>query len=277
MMEYKYRLLLVLAIVSGVYLSAIYINPHGGVITLSEMILQLSGSRGSFVLGFSYSELASFVMRLFPTFLFELYAGIMLYQHFCTASIYVFSRYPYRMKWYISEVCQLGGKVCIFNMVLLVSAIFISSGRYEVQINYAGMVLVFYHFFIHSLWVYIMALSVNLLAIYLGSSNTFVLVISSQLVGTVLLNLIDLLVRYFDNRLSYKVFLIWNPIAHLVLGWHNSNMEMVNKVLVSPYMQTDLNNSLIMFALFGIIVTLIGSVIIKNHDLLVSDLETEVS
>lgn len=277
MMEYKYRLLIMAAIVSGVYLSVTYINPHDGVITLSEMILQLSGSRGRFVLGFSYSELASFVMRLFPAFLFELYAGIMLYQHFCTASIYVFSRYPYRMKWYISEVCQLGGKVCIFHMALLVSAILTSSGRYELQIDYAGMVLMLYHFLIYSLWVYIMALSVNLLAVYLGSGSAFALVIFIQLACTVLLNPMDLIVRYFDNRLSYKALLIWNPIAHLVLGWHNSNMEMVNKVLASPYMQTDLNNSLIMFVLLGIIATFIGSVIIKNHDLLVSDSEMGVA
>nr|WP_243126334.1 hypothetical protein [Acetivibrio ethanolgignens] len=266
-----------IAVVSGVYLSVMYINPHNGVTSLSEMILQLSGSRGSFVLGFSYSELASFAMRLFPEFIFELYAGIMLYRHFCTASIYIFSRYPHRVRWYIGEVSYLGGAVCIFNMLLLAVTILTTASRYGLQIDSAGIVLMAYHLLIHSLWMYGMTLSVNLLAIYLGSSTAYALVISVQLVCIVLLNLMDLIVKYYDGKLSYGNVLKWNPIAHLVLGWHSSNMVSANQVLTSSDMQVDLKCSLIMFLLFGIIITSTGAFIIKEYDLLVSDLETEVA
>lgn len=276
-MKYRYRLLFLIAVVSGVYLSVMYINPHSGVTSLSEMILQLSGSRGSFVLGFSYSELASFVMRLFPEFIFELYAGIMLYRHFCTASIYIFSRYPHRVRWYIGEVSHLGGAVCIFNMLLLAVTILTTASRYGLQIDSAGIVLMAYHLLIHSLWMYGMTLSVNLLAIYLGSSTAYALVISVQLVCIVLLNLMDLIVKYYNGKLSYGNVLKWNPIAHLVLGWHGSNMASVNQVLTSSDMQVDLKCSLIMFLLFGIIITSTGVLIIKEYDLLVSDLETEVA
>lgn len=276
-MKYRYRRLFLIVVVSGVYLSVMYINPHGRAATLSETILQLSGSRGSFALGFSYSELASFVMRLFPEFIFELYAGIMLYRHFCTASIYVFSRYPYRVKWYIGEACHLGRAVCIFNMLLLAVIILTTASRYELQIDSAGMVLMAYHFLIHSLWIYAMTLLVNLFAIYFGSSTAYALVISAQLLCIVLLNLMDLLVRYYDGKLFYENIIIWNPIAHLVLGWHGSNMERVNQVLTSSYVQLDLNYSLIMFLLLGMIITFAGAFIIKEHDLLVSDLETEVA
>ncbi len=276
-MKYRYRLLFLIAVVSGVYLSVMYINPHSGGISLSEMILQLSGSRGSFVLGFSYSELASFVMRLFPEFIFELYAGIMLYRHFCTASIYIFSRYPHRVRWYIGEVCHLGGAVCIFNILLLAVTILTTASRYGLQIDSAGIVFMAYHFLIHSLWIYGMTLSVNLLAIYFGSSTAYALVISVQLVCIVLLNLMDWLVRYYGGKLSYENVLKWNPIAHLILGWHRSNMVSVNQVLTSSDMQVDLKCSLIIFLLFGIIITSTGAFIIKEYDLLVSDLETEVA
>lgn len=276
-MKDKFHMSLLIAALSGVYLSVMYVNPYGGAITLSELILQLSGSRGSFVLGFSYSELASFVMRLFPAFIFELYAGIMLYQHFCTASIYVFSRYPHRVKWYIGEACHLGSTVCVFHILLLAVAILITAGRFELQIDHAGIVLMAYHFFIYSLWVYIMALSVNLLAMHFGSSTAYAVVISVQLVCIVLLNLMDLLVRYFDGGLSYEKILIWNPIARLVLGWHSSNAEMTDQVLTSSYMQIGLDHSLMIFFLIGSIVTLAGALIIKRHDLLVSDLETGVA
>ncbi len=273
-MKYGYRLLFLTAVVSGVYLSVMYINPYSGTAALSEMTLQLSGSRGSFALGFSYSELAAFVMRMFPAFIFEVYAGIMLYRNFCTASIYIFSRYPHRVKWYIGEACRLGGAVCIFHMILLTATMLTTAGRYELQIDSAGIMLMAYHFFIQSLWVYIMALLVNLFAVYWGSSTAYVVVISAQLVCIVLLNLMDVLVRYFEGRLFYDDILIWNPIAHLVLGWHGSHVETVNQVLAAPYMRIDLNDSLIMLLLLGMTVTFAGALIIKNHDLLVSDLET---
>ncbi len=276
-MKYRYRLSFLIAVIGGVYLSAMYINPHNGVIALSEMILQLSGSRGSFALGFSYAELAAFLMRLFPQFIFELYAGIMLYRHFCTASVYVFSRYPHRVKWYIREATHLGGAVCIFHLILLAAIIVTTTGRYELQIDSAGIVLVAYHFFIHSLWIYAMTLSVNLLAIYFGSSTAYSFVISVQLVCTVLLNLMDWLVRYYEGKLFYENVIKWNPIAHLVLSWHSSDMENVSQVLTSPYMQVDLKCSLFIFLLFGIIITFIGAFIVKKYDLLVSDLETGVA
>lgn len=276
-MKYRYRLLFLIAVVSGVYLSVMYINPHGGIVSLSEMILQLSGSRGSFVLGFSYSELASFVMRLFPEFIFELYAGIMLYCHFCTASIYIFSRYPHRVRWYIGEVSHLGVAVCIFNMLLLAVTILTTASRYGLQIDSAGMVLMAYHFLIHSLWIYAMTLIINLLAIYFGSSAAYTLVISVQLICIALLNFMDFLVKRYDGNISYDNVIKWNPIAHLVLGWHSSHMENVKQVLTSLYMQVDLKCSLIMLLLFGIIITSTGAFIIKEYDLLVSDMETEVA
>lgn len=275
-MKYRYRLLFLTAVAGGVYLSVFYINPYGGETTLSEMILQLSGSRGDLVLGFSFLELASFAMRLFPAFIFELYAGIMLYRHFCTASIYIFSRYPHRVKWYISEACHLGGAVCIFHILLLAATILTTASRYTLPIDNAGILLLVYHFFIHSLWVYIMALLVNLFAIFWGSSSAYAIVVSAQLVSIVLLCLMDSLVRSFDGRLSYEYVLIWNPAAHLVLGWHGSNVEIVDQVIDSSYLRADLNHSLILFLLLGVVITFAGAYIIKKHDLLNSDQETGV-
>lgn len=273
-MKDRYRLLFLTAVAGGVYLSTFYVNPYGGEITLSEMILQLSGSRGDLVLGFSFSELISFAMRLFPAFIFELYAGIMLYRHFCTASIYIFSRYPHRVKWYIREACHLGGAVCIFHMLLLAATILTTLIRYTLQIDHAGILLMVYHFLLHSLWVYIMAMLINLSAIFLGSSSAYAIVVSAQFVCIVLLCLMDSLIRSFDGRLSYESVFIWNPAAHLVLGWHGSNVKMLDQILTSPYLRTDLNHSLILFLLFGTVLTFAGALIIKKHDLLISDQET---
>lgn len=273
-MKHRYQLLFLTALAGGVFLSVTYINPYGGKITLSEAVLQLSGSRGNFALGFSYQELISFTMRLLPAFIFEAYAGILLYRHFCTASIYVFSRYPHRVKWYLGEVFHLSGAVCGFNLLLLVTAMLTAAIRWELEIDRAGIVLTGYHFLIYSAWAYIMALLVNLSAVYFGSSTAYASMVSIQLVCIVLLGPVDSLIRHYDGRLSYENFLVWNPAAHLILGWHDSSVEIVAPILTSSYLQSDLNDTLILFLLLGIFITFIGALIIKNHDLLVSDLET---
>lgn len=273
-MKHRYQLLFLAALAGGVFLSVMYINPYGGKITLSEAVLQLSGSRGSFVLGFSYSELISFTMHLLPAFIFEAYAGILLYRHFCTASIYVFSRYPHRVKWYLGEVFHLSGAVCGFHLILLITAMLTAAIRWELEIDRAGIVLIGYHFLIYSAWAYIMALLVNLSAVYFGSSTAYAFMISIQLVCIVLLSPMDSLIRHYDGRLSYETVLVWNPAAHLVLGWHDSSVGIVEPILTSSYLRFDLSDTLILFLLLGIVITFVGALIIKNHDLLVSDLET---
>lgn len=270
----KYGKLFLAAIAGGVYLSFMHINPWGGVITLSEATLQLSGSRGTFALGFSPSELMSFIMCLFPALLFELYAGILLYRHFCTASIYVFSRYPRRVQWYLREAGSLGGMVCMFQLTLLAAVMVVTVIRWDLQIDSGGIALFVYHFLIQSLWTYIMALSVNLLAVYLGSSAAYAAVTCIQLACVVLFYVAYQAVRHSEG-LSYGRFLIWNPMAHLVLAWHSSRIDAVGGFLDPEYMGADLSHSLILFFILGVAVTAAGAVIIKNHELLVSDSEAE--
>lgn len=276
-MKKRYWFLILTSLLSGIYLSVIYINPYHGTILFSEAILQLSGSRGNLPLGFSYNELLSFAMRLFPSFIFELYVGIMLYQHFCTASVYVFSRYPHRIKWYMKEALRVWGMVCIFYALLLAATLLTAVFRYKVQIDPAGILLIVYHFCIYSLWTYSMTLAINLISLYIGSSNAYVWVISIQLIGIALLNLIEWFLRRSGEAASYQSFLVWNPFAHLVIGWHSGNTATLSQVLTSANMNVNLNASLILFLFLGTVVTITGALIVKNHDLLVSNSETEVA
>ena len=95
------------ALVFGLWLSWSYMNPYGGVTTLSSLVEQLSGSRGDFPLEPNMSELLSFTLRLLPFLVFQALAGISFYRHYCTASVYIFSRMPNRLKWYRKECALL--------------------------------------------------------------------------------------------------------------------------------------------------------------------------
>ena len=81
-------------------------------------------------------------------------------------------------------------------------------------------------------------------------------------------------VRHSEG-LSYGRFLIWNPMAHLVLAWHSSKIDAVSEFLDPEYVGADLSHSLILFFILGVVITAAGAVIIKNHELLVSDSEAE--
>lgn len=164
----------------------------------------------------------------------------------------------------------------MFNLLLLAAAMLTAAVRYELQMDSAGVMVLAYHFAIHSLWMYAMTLLVNLLAVYFGSSTAYAIVMSAQLGCIVLLSPMDLLVRHSDGRLTYGNVVRWNPIAHLVLGWHDRSVESINPAYASSDIRMNLNGSLMAFFLLGVVVTAAGAFIIKRHDLLVSDVETEV-
>lgn len=57
-----------MAVLCGALLSLAFVNPHNGQITLAELVLQLSGSRGDLPLGTSLPELLSFSIKWHPIF-----------------------------------------------------------------------------------------------------------------------------------------------------------------------------------------------------------------
>jgi hypothetical protein len=275
-MKYKVHVAVMLAVFGGILLAIAYVNPYSGKILLSELVLQLSGSRGEFTLGSSLPELISLVMRMIPNYVFEIYFGTALYRHFCTASIYVFSRYPKRLYWYFNEVITIGVTALLYQFVLLVTVVLITVLRYQLQIDGAGIIVFAYHFILHAAWLYSVTLSVNLLAIWVGSSASFLTVVGIQIICITLLGCIEAIRKYLDIASFQGVFLNLNPIAHLVLGWHSSNLKSVNQVLNPPYPGLDLNNSLLFMIVICGIILLFGAVFIKRHDLLISDSEMGV-
>lgn len=274
-MKYKGQVAIGLAIGCGILTSFAYVNPYSGEILLSELILQLSGSRGEFALGTSMPELVTLIMRMIPVYIFEVYFGTALYRHFCTASIFVFSRYPNRLYWYFREVFSIALAVVLYQLIVLLTVILTTIFRYQLQIDMAGIFLFIYHFLIYSVWIYSMTLSVNLLAIRFGSSTSFLAVVGMQIICITLLGATDTILKYFDNTFLPRILLNLNPIAHLILGWHSSYIKPMNQVLNSPYQGLDFNGSLLFFIFFCTVILLLGANIIKKHDLLISDLEKE--
>lgn len=129
MSKEKWFLLIVISLLSGIVIAFMYINPYEEM-TLSGIICQISGSSGPFQLGYSFTELTGFALRMIPTYVFEGCFGIYLYHRFCTASVYIFSRYTKRVRWYLKESFFLGVYAASFQSVLVGSAVVTTVLRY---------------------------------------------------------------------------------------------------------------------------------------------------
>ena len=114
----RYGWYMVVGVVCGGLLSFSRINPYDGQIMLQEMVLQLSGSQGDFVMGLHYGAMVDFGFLLLPFFLYQFYGGVQLYRQFCVASVYVFSRTTNRVKWYFKELWGLCKGLLVLQVFL---------------------------------------------------------------------------------------------------------------------------------------------------------------
>ena len=272
-MHHEKRAVILIGILSGICISLGFVRPFDGVITLSELVLQLSGSRGEFSMNCNLVELIGFMLRMIPNYIMILVLGNQLYGHFCTASIYVFSRCPDRMKWYRKALLQLMKLICLFELAFLSTIILVSVLQYRVIFRAGGFVLLGYHAMIFILWDFTLVVLVNLLAIHLGSSAAFTVVMVAQMTCTAALSIINILTEMQIKQDVINILLWLNPVAHTVLGWHHSiwlEAESVN----SRY-SLNIVTSLVLPALAGIVTVVVGGHLIQKKDLLTEDIEME--
>lgn len=263
--------ILIAGIILGVWISFTYVNPFSGSITLTQLTLQMSGSRGEFPLGTSLFELLALTLRMVPFFLFQSFAGIKFYKHYCVASVYVFSRIPNRISWYMKQVGLIILWALLYQFLCMIAVTTTAILRYEVILDKYGIALFVFHFLASSLWIIFTTLAVNLLAVFCGSSTAFVWVAGIQ---TILVSAFSA-IRYFsDLPLLQTIIIRSNPVSCLVLSWHTSKNEELNSILASPYQGMSLSHSIIILSVFCIATIIAGAVIVWRHDLIASDSET---
>ncbi len=264
--------ILFVGIFGGLVLAFMFINPYNGNILLSETVLQLSGSMGEFPLMPVFKDLISFTMRMLLDYIFEIYMGIELYRHFCTASVCVFSRTSHRTQWYIKEILEIMVAAFLYQIVKIFSAVIVTYFRYSIQIDRMGIFLLVFHVLVYTMWVFSITLLINIFCIKYGSNNAFIWIGGTQLILTALLELIQI----FETNLNFiKIFLNINPMAHLVVGWHTGEADKYKHLLASPYEGLYFKNTIIMLFGFSVLVVITGMHIVCRHDFLQLDVDGE--
>ena len=263
---------LIAGILSGGILSIVFINPYDGRILVSEAILQLSGSSGAFPLTPAFKDLISFTIRMIPDYMFELYIGIELYRHFCTASVYVFSRTPNRSRWYIREVIEVAVAVFGYQIIKMFAAMSVTFLHYKIEPDHFGFFLLVFHIIVHSLWVFTVSLLINLISIKYGSNNAFIWIVGIQIFMTALLELVQI----FESNLTLtKIFLNVNPIAHLVVGWHTGTIKELKNSLEVAYITLDFKVTLVTMLAISIFSVIVGMYLVSQHEFLILNANEE--
>lgn len=253
-----------LSILFGMWLSFSYINPYGGTISLSELVLQLSGARGTFPLGLNLSELLDLTLRLLPILIFQAMVGTLMYKYYCTVSVYVFSRIEYRTAWYWKEFGVLAVKTFTYLLLMMLTALLTALVRWHIIWNAVGFRLLLYHLLIWGLWTLVATLAVNLIAIYLGSSSAFAVVAGIQVASIALL----MVAKQFEKSAdTYVAVLRANPVTCLVLSWQQSRFDCAGYGIY-------LEDSLAGLIIAALLIALIGAALVKRHDLLVNNAES---
>lgn len=245
----------------GLWLSLSYINPLDGTIPLDLLVWQLSGARGTFPLGINLTELLGLTLRLTPFLLFQALAGISFYRHYCTASVYVFSRMPNRLRWYAKECSILALQTLLYHVLVLAVSIGCAAVRYDITHLAQGLPILVYHLLIWSLWTLIFTLGVNLLAIYVGSSTAFAALAGVQVAC---ISLLMVLTHLEENPTLALVVMRANPVTCLILNWQTSRLSSWGGGI---YWE----DSLAFVLMAAVAMTVVGGILVLRHDLLISD------
>lgn len=254
----------------GLLVSVAYVNPYEGTISLSDIILQLTGSRGNLELGYSMTELLTLIMKLLPYFLFQLYGGIQMYRQFCTASVYVFSRVPDRIRWYIKELFLLIKMTLLFLILYMVSVTAVAGLRWNILWTWPGVMMSVYYFLIYGLWLFTMTLAVNLLAAFFGSSSAFVVVFGGQ---SVMITSLSVLRTFQEKTLVFLWLNRINPAARLVFGWQAGDFESIDGLFSTSFYGISLNGSAFYMLCGAILIACAGGFAVNQKDLIISDME----
>ena len=244
-------------------------DTFGTDIRLSELIMYPAFFSADFYPQFIMSITHWFV----PLLTFQILFGTYIYRHFCSASVYYFSRNKNRIKWYLQETAKLYVFVLCYLGGMLLSGIAITAMQRPIIFDNASIGILLYYLLIHSLYLFVTTLGINILSIRFSGITAFGVVeginLSAIAIFTLLGSVIDEIELIQKHSWIFKV----NPFAHLVFTIHSSRIKVINTVINIKGIQFDLNVSVIFFAILVTCTMFLGGVGVNQCEFLTNSKE----
>ena len=283
-MKYYLRFLIVPLILGAVnfvlYVSAL---PE---ISTTQILLDTAFQKASMM----PNALPELLKRYLPLLLFQIFYGTMIYRHFCTASVYYFSRKTKRVQWFLPECGMLFGYAVAYSAVLLFSGIGIIAAFGKLRWDPGFVPLLIYYLVTCSLFLFFTTLAINVLSILLTGNASFLIVEGACVLNIAVYSIlypISMEAAGYEappvERPGYEPpnFLkdwMWairpNLIANLNLSLHDKGIAIPTGIINTQGLEFGLNGSVFYFLILSIMVTLGGCLVIRKHSFIQANQET---
>lgn len=188
-----------------------------------------------------------------PLLFFQVFFGTYIYRHFCSASIYFFSRYTKRTVWFLRELGILFLMAVVYLVVMLCSAILCCSIFSNVVFDKNILEIFTYYIVIYSLYLFITTVGINIVAIVFNSNMGFLVIEGMNLFSIAAFSIVG---NFFAPEgivlKEYEWILKLNPFYYLVFGVKQETMDYLISILI--------------FTILAFITVCIGCVIVNKRD-----------
>ncbi len=215
---------------------------------------------GMYEIKYFMQYLSNIAYWFMPLLFFQIFFGTYIYRHFCCASIYYFSRYTKRTKWYVKEVLDLFLFAIIYLFMMISCGIICCTLISDVIFDVNTIKILCFYLLIYSLYLFVTTLGVNIVAILCNSNVGFMVVEGINMFFIVLFTIVG---EFFASDgiilKEYEWILKINPIYYLMFGLNNG----VNDYLIAAFI----------YLILAVIILCWGGFVINRHNFIESDNE----
>lgn len=216
-----------------------------------------------------------FSFQYIPIFAFQILFCTYIYKHFCSASIYFFSRNANRIYWYLKEVAKMYVSTIIFLITMCMSEIIFIRVFTTVNLDRGAIIMAVYYIAIYSLYLLATTLAINIMSILFGSNIGFTIV---QAVILLSISIFFILGNYSkDGLITGKMVAVIksNPIANLIFSFHSSKIDTLNSLINTKNINFDLNYSVLYYLILCVAIIIFGIFVVEKHEFVINNKEME--
>lgn len=245
-MKYYLRFMIV-AVVCGI-LCVVGFSVTGKEFTASGVI----GAFGMSEIDYYLACLSSTTQWIIPLILFQVFFGTYIYRHFCTASVYYFSRNTNRIKWLSYEMIKLYVFCILYLAIMVITGLVVCGLLANLKLDNEMWMKFLLYITLYSLYLFATTLAINLISVISNSSVGFIVVESFNVFCIVAFTIVgDYFAPngYLEPRYEWMIKV--NPFSYLVFS---------TKGVMTDYM-----TSIIMYAIASIIFIIAGCIIVNKY------------
>lgn len=245
---------------------------HSDGCTLSQIIL----SKSFIYVEFEPSHITVVSREFIPLLLFQILYGSFIYRHFCSASVYFFSRKQDRTKWFLCESGKLYILTLEYLIVMLVTGSLLTALVVPVEFDESAILLAVYYLLIQSLFLFATTIGINICSIIFDNGIGFAIFAAIEMFGIAGYLMMGRILPEDGILTQQYVWLLKiNPFAHLVFRVHSSKWPSISGMLNIEGITFDLNSSVLFFLIISLIFVALGVVCVNRHDFITNNKELE--